>query len=246
SGPLSMKKVCKKLDVLHPTPSTFIPTPEMKTFEMIDRPVTSTFTAHYDMVQAEVMWLKKSNDLNIDEAANVRIFNEYFGGGMSSIVFQEIREAKALAYSTYSYYAQGSKLGDNDRVMAYVGTQSDKMKDGIIAMNVLLNELPVDEKKFENGKKSLMQGLETSRILKTSILFDYDKTTKLGLNEDRLKLVTAKLQSLKMDDVVKFHSDKVKGDYTYAVLGDRSKIDTEYLKTLGEVKELTLEELFGY
>ncbi|PCJ67175.1 MAG: peptidase M16 [Bacteroidetes bacterium] len=246
SGPLSMEGLIKVLDVNHKAPEEFLTTPSLKEFDMEDTDGNSVFFAHYDMVQAEVMWLKKSNKYAVEEGADIQMFNEYFGGGMSSIVFQEIREAKALAYSTYSFYSSAGKLGKNNTVLAYVGTQSDKMKDGIEAMNILLNDLPLEQKNFDNAKQALKQNLETSRILKTSILFNYDNAQKLGLKEDIRKATGKRLESITLDDVKKFHETKVKGNFTYIVLGDREKIDQDYLSTYGNVKELSLEQLFGY
>ena len=245
SGPLTMNELTSKLKEVHQTPKEFLATPEIKDFKMLENKGGTLF-AHYDMVQSEIMWLKKSTEFMVNEAAEISMFNEYFGGGMSSIVFQEIREAKALAYSTYSYYAAASKLGETNSVLAYVGTQSDKMKEGIEAMNILLNDLPEDQKTFDNGKQALKQGLETSRILKTAILFNYDNAIKLGLTEDSRKMTLDRLEKLTIQDVKNFHSNKIKGDFTYIIVGDRAKIDLDYMKQFGPVKEVSLEQLFGY
>jgi predicted Zn-dependent peptidase len=245
SGPLAMDALTTKLTAVHKTPANFIEIPEKREFEMIDNN-SGTYYAHYDMVQAEIMWLKKSSKFDVNEEADIDMFNEYFGGGMSSIVFQEIREAKALAYSTYSYYAAANKLDENNSVVAYVGTQSDKMREGIEAMNILLTDLPEDKKTFDNGKQALKQGLETSRILKTSVLFNYDNALKLGLKEDNRAATMERLEQLTMDDVKKFHESRVKGDFTYIVLGNKEKINLEFMSKFGEVKEVSLEELFGY
>ena len=120
------------------------------------------------------------------------------------------------------------------------------MKEGIEAMNELLTTLPEDQKTFDNGKKALKQNLETSRILKTSILFDYDQTLKLGEKEDMRKLTSERLKSISLSDVTAFHKNRIAGDFTYIVLGNRSKIDVEYLAKYGKVTELSLEQLFGY
>lgn len=246
NGPLSLAGLSKKLKKAHKLPKEFLPTPKMRKYEMLDREGDEVFFAHYDMVQSEIMWLKKSTEYDVNEEAQVSMFNEYFGGGMSSIVFQEIREAKALAYSTYSYYSSAGKLGESNTVFAYVGTQSDKMSEAIEGMNILLKDLPLDQKTFENGKNAIQQSLETSRILKSSILFSYDQALKLGMEEDSRKLMRENLETLTIDDVAKFHETRVKGDFTYIVLGDREKIDMEYLKKYGQVRELSLEKLFGY
>ncbi|MBT8326955.1 MAG: insulinase family protein, partial [Bacteroidia bacterium] len=100
--------------------------------------------------------------------------------------------------------------------------------------------------KFQNGKNALMQNIETSRILKTSILFDYDNSLKMGYKEDPRKQMANRLESITMDDVVKFHSEKIQGDYQFAVLGSEESIDFEILKKYGKVEMLPLELLFGY
>ena len=246
SGPLEMKTLNKCLAKYHPKVSEFKVSPELKSFVMQDAENVTVYFTHYDMVQAEIMWLKKSNLLDINEDATISMFNEYFGGGMSSIVFQDIRESKALAYSTYSYYAKGSKLGDHNMVMAYVGTQSDKLGESIIAMNNLLTTLPEDEGKFQNGKNALTQNLETSRILKTSILFNYDNSLKLGYTEDPRIQMANNLKDITMDDIVKFHSEKINVNYQYAIMGSKESLNFDILKRYGKIEELTLEQLFGY
>lgn len=246
SGPLEMKTLKKCLAQYHPKVTDFKESPALKEFVMRDAANVIVYFTHYDMVQAEIMWLKKSNLLDVNENADISMFNEYFGGGMSSVVFQDIRESKALAYSTYSYYAKGSKLGDHNMVMAYVGTQSDKLGESIIAMNDLLETLPVDEGKFQNGKNALQQNLATSRVLKTSILFDYDNSLKLGFKEDPRIQLASRLETITMDDVVKFHNEKIRGNYQFAILGSKESIDFETLERYGKVEELTLEQLFGY
>jgi hypothetical protein len=120
------------------------------------------------------------------------------------------------------------------------------MKEGIEDMKELLTTLPEDQKTFDNGKQELKQNLETSRIIKTSILFDYDQTLKLEKKEDMRKLTSERLKSISISDVTAFHKNRIAGDFTYIVLGNRSKIDVEYLAKYGKVTELSLEQLFGY
>ncbi len=245
NGPRSLAELNSKLTEVHKTAKTMLPTPEMKTFEMKETGGT-VYTTHYDMVQAEVMWVKKSSVYNLDESAKISLYNEYFGGGMSSIVFQEIREAKALAYSTYSSYRPANKLDKNNTVLAYVGTQADKMQEAIKGMNELLTTLPVDQKTFDNGKQSLKQGLATSRILKMNILFDYDQSLKLDVSEDRRVAKREALEAISLDDIIAFHKARINSGYNYAVLGDQEKLNLSFLSTLGNLQTLSLEQLFGY
>ena len=67
-----------------------------------DRNKNSVLFTDYKMVQAETRWIRNSELYDANKEAEVAIFNNYFGGGMGAVVFQTIRESKALAYSTYA------------------------------------------------------------------------------------------------------------------------------------------------
>ncbi|MBR9859551.1 insulinase family protein [bacterium] len=246
NGPLSVEELKQQLNEYHSVPEAFLPSPELTKYAMLDTDEPKVYFVDYDMVQAEIVWLKKSNQFNKEEVPNAKIFNEYFGGGMSSIVFQEIREAKALAYSTFSSYSVASRPDEYNIVLAYVGTQADKLPEAIKAMNLLLTELPESQTAFLTAKTALRQNLESSRILKMSILFDYDKNQKLGYTEDSRKQLATELSEMTMEDVIEFHNTKLSGNYVICVLGSKDKVDMDVLAEYGEVIILSLEEIFGY
>ena len=110
--------------------------------EFIEQPMDKpmVYVVDYDMKQAEVMMLAKGDKLNVDKYAIIKYHNEYFGGGMSSIVFQEMRESKALAYSVYSVYRSPSDSSKSHYTMAYIGTQADKLAEAMTGMTDLLNK----------------------------------------------------------------------------------------------------------
>ena len=50
-----------------------------------------------------------------------------------------------------------------------------------------------------------------------------------------------------MDDLLATHAKWIKGrTYNYSVLGDTKDLDMNFLRTLGPVKILSLEDIFGY
>src|SRR5690606_21316689 len=100
----------------------------------------------------------------------VSLFNEYYGGGMGSIVFQTIRESKALAYSTYAYFGMPSRKEYKNSIVGYVGTQSDKLAEAAVAMQELLNDLPQNDKNVTTAKDALRKSLATQRITQESIV----------------------------------------------------------------------------
>ena len=100
----------------------------------------------YDMVQANIMMLSKDQVFDKDLLPYSQVFGDYFGGGMSSIVFQEIREARALAYSAFASYYPPAKADESNYNFGYMAVQADKLEASITAMRELLNDMPQSRK----------------------------------------------------------------------------------------------------
>ena len=247
-GPQELKGLNSILAKEHKTPKVALSIPKPVEFTRQDTKENKVLFVNYDMVQAEIMWLSKTVDgYNPAMTPMITLFNEYFGGGMSSVVFQTIRESKALAYSTYSRYLQPSKKNDPYYIMAYVGTQSDKMNEAVPAMNELLNDMPQAENMFEAAKGSLINGIETQRTNDADIIFSYVANEKLGLTKDINKDVYESLPKITLKDVVNFQQTTYKNKpFTYCVMGSKDKIKMDDLSKYGKVTEVSLEEIFGY
>src|SRR6202008_2285274 len=99
----------------------------------------------------------------------VSLFNEYFGGSMGSLVFQEMRESRALAYSVRSKYETASRKEDPNYISSYIGTQADKILEAVDGMNELLDKMPKSDVLFETSKQSLIESISTTRITKSSV-----------------------------------------------------------------------------
>ena len=79
------------------------------------------------------------------------------------------------------------------------------------------------------------------------MLYQYIRNKELGLTVPREKLVYDKVGQLTMYDLLATHEDWVKGrTYHYAITGDVKDLDMKFLSTLGPVKVVSSEEIFGY
>src|SRR5690606_8195456 len=125
-GPSTQEELLADLNTHHLLPDQLQPAPAPVEFSMPDIVKPVVYWTDYDMVQAEIAMHAKGPVFDPAVAPQSRMYNEYFGGNMSSIVFQEIREAQGLAYAVLAGYSQPQKVGDHDRFFAYVGTQADK------------------------------------------------------------------------------------------------------------------------
>ena len=246
-GPLPLDQLVSSLKTIHTVPAKFAAESKKKEFKQIQLDKTQVLFANYDMVQAETRWIRNTDVYNADKTTLIDVYNNYFGGGMGSIVFQTIRESKALAYSTYGYYVSPQKKDEDYYIMNYVGSQADKFNESTTAMNELLTTLPSIEGNLNLAKNQVRKDIQTERITQDGIIFNYLRSKDLGLKEDIRKKVYTQVDNIKMSDVEKFHNQYFKAKpYTYAVVASDKKVTMDQLKKLGEVKVLTLEEIFGY
>ncbi|SIP86589.1 Predicted Zn-dependent peptidase [Chryseobacterium sp. RU37D] len=246
-GPKSGNELASSLALIHKVSNSLKDMPKSKTFTQIPTDKNKVLFAHYDMVQAEVFWVRNGEAYNSQITPTVSLFNNYFGGGMGSVVFQTIRESKALAYSTYSYFSLPSKKEDKDMIMAYVGTQADKFNESTAAMNELLTTLPKSDQLFETAKSGLKKSIASERISQDEIIFTYLRAQKLGNNTDIRKYTYEQAPQLTFADIDNFHDKEMKGkNFTYCLVASQDKVNEADMQKLGEVKKLNLTEIFGY
>ncbi|MBP9793079.1 MAG: insulinase family protein [Flavobacterium sp.] len=246
-GPTPLPNLVGKLNTLHKVPITFTPTPAAKEFKQIAQTSNQVLFTDYDMVQAETRWIRNTETFDPNKSTLVNVFNNYFGGGMGSLVFQTIRESKALAYSTFGFYVAPQKKEDQYYMMSYVGSQADKFKEATVAMNELLTTLPEVPTNLDLAKIQVKKDIQTERITQDNIIFNYLNAKQLGLKEDARKKLYSSVDAIGMNDLKNFHKNYFSGKpYTYAIVASEKKVSVEDMKKLGEVKKITLEEIFGY
>ncbi len=246
-GPTPVYNVVSQLKTLHQVPANFAVAAPAKTFKQEVSAKNQVLFADYDMVQAETRWIRNTETYNPEKTTMVNVFNNYFGGGMGSLVFQTIRESKALAYSTYGYYVQPQKKDQDYYLLGYVGSQADKFNDATVAMNELLTKMPELPKNLELAKNQVKKDIQTERITQDGIIYNYLNAKNLGLNDDIRKKMYETVDKITMADVKKFHQNYFSGKpYTYAIVASEKRVSMDDMKKLGEVKKLSLEEIFGY
>ncbi|MBQ2373018.1 MAG: insulinase family protein [Bacteroidales bacterium] len=216
--------------------------------EAVPTPSSKVYLAQYDAKQ--IYYLQYSNNeekLDLDSDPYIKLYNEYFGGGMNAIVFQEMREARGLAYSASGRLLEPEYKDDSYKYFAFIATQNDKMQTAIEAFDEIINDMPVSETAFNIAKEALTTKYRTERITGRNILRSYQNARDMGITEPRSKKIYEKLPELTLEDVKNTQEKWVKDrTYCYGILGDIKNLDTDYLKTLGTVEVLTLEDIFGY
>lgn len=184
---------------------------------------------------------------NPKDLAIIYLFNEYFDGSMGGVVFQEMRESRALCYSSWAGYAAPAYKGETNYFTKGVMSQNDKLRECILTLDTLCNKMPVSQAAFENAKNAVIKQIEQRRIVRDGVLWAYINYMNLGWDHDMYEEIYQEVQKLTLDDVIKFQEEHVADrTYRYMILGDPKELDMKFLKTLGPVKKLSLKDIFVY
>jgi predicted Zn-dependent peptidase len=246
-GPLSAGEITKIINEKHATGATLQPTPASYPFVEQVTNENKVLVANYDAKQIYMSMRHKGGafDKSIEPVRN--LYNFYFGSGLNSIVFQEMREARGLAYSAGAGYNRPGRPDLSYWIFTFIATQNDKMMDAINAFNDILNDLPESEKSFQLAKENIITNIQTERILRDEVLWNYLNAKRFGYSTDARKEFYEKTPAMTMKDVLDFQTKYIKNKpLTYCILGDIKDLDLDALKKIGSVTILTQEEIFGY
>ena len=234
------------LNTHHKIPETLKDYPPAKEYKQLATGKNVYFT-DFDMVQSEMYFIAKGEQFDAKKMALSIVFNSYFGQGFSSVVLQEIRESKGLAYAASAGYLPSSKKEDYDRTYAYIGTQANKVPEAVEAMLNLLNNMPEAEQQFITAKESALKQIASQRITKSNIFWNYESLQKRGIDHDNREEMYKEIQNMTMADVSEFFANNIKGqDYSVSVIGNKKDMDMKALKKLGKVHEMDIDYLFNY
>ncbi len=247
-GPMSEKDFSASISKIHKTPKNLLDVPFGMDYMEQPTPETEILLAPYDAKNIYmVQYSNSERDWDPSHAAVISLFNEYFGTGMNGIVFQELREARGLAYSAAAVYNQPSRMGHKEDAYTYIATQNDKMMDCVDEFNKLIADVPQSEAAFNLAKESLMKKLASRRITRYNVLSRYLAAQEMGLDYDINSKVYEALPKLYLFDIVDFEKETMAGKpYRYLILGDEKELDMERLEKIAPVRRVTLEEIFGY
>jgi predicted Zn-dependent peptidase len=175
-----------------------------------------------------------------------RFYGEYMGGSMGSVVFQEIRESRSLAYSAGAFYSDASWRGDSNALMAFLGTQADKTPEAIEVLLQIVKEMPAAEARRANVSRSIDEAYRTGRVGFRGIPGTVLSWRRLGLEGDPRPWNWEKSRAITLEDLVGFAGRWRTAPYTVTIVGDTSRFDRARLEKFGEVVEVNPDDLFAW
>ena len=185
-----------------------------------------------------------------DQAACI-LFNEYFGGSMNGIVFQEIREFRSLGYSTRGYFSYDIFNINPSFLYGYLGTQCDKTYDGVEAMRDLMVEFPERPDKLAPAIEQKVAARNSSYCGFRDIPSFVHSNMEIGWDRDHRADITNQISRLTLDDLRAFHNKYVKGrPLVVEITGNAKKFDPKaVVKLLGndaKLIEVKFDQMFKF
>ena len=215
-----------------------------------DRPVVYV----YDMPDARQTLFITYEQLGVLPTRESRIpatlFTDYFGGGMSSVLFQEVREFRSMAYTTGARLLYRTRLlHPNSPVSLFTvtGTQGDKTMNAVALVDSLFNNMPIMEKTFEAVRQEAINEIYSDFPSFRTMGMRIAALRKAGYTTDNNTGLAALLRNASLDDMRTFYESHVKNNGNHRVIGivgNKKKLDLEALAKYGEVVILKEKDLF--
>ncbi len=248
-GPESVASLKSIVSSNHAMPSKYKKCPKNKEITPLQVKEPTVYFVDFDAEQVRLRSFFRSVKYDLSMLPVVNLYNEYFGGSMNAIVFQEMREKRSLAYSAWGGYVSPGRPNGFFNNQTFIGTQNDKVIDALTAFNELYEQMPVAQANFDLAKEASLSGIRTARTSKFGIISNYLGYEKMGYDTKKPinQMLFNAYQTLTINDIVNFNNKYLKGQkMNYMLLGREKDMDFDALKKYGKIKKLTLEDIFGY
>jgi len=245
TGSLPLEEVKRILETHHPLNEELRDPPP---YRFLRARVPATDTIYFldkEAAQAQVRIEFGSGIFSEAMLTPAALYNEYFAGGMSGIVFQELREARALAYSAGALYHVGTRINDENLMIGAAGCQADKTPETVAAFIEIIDNLPQSPERFDEAVASLDNQYRTSKIGFRSVLGAVRGWERRGLEPDPRAERFAELHEAEFDLLDNFHQERVHDRAKLiSIVGDKSRVDMAALAEYGDITEVTVDDIF--
>ena len=247
-GPMGTQEMAAAVTENHKTMAELKAVPEGNHYEMQPTPENEILIAPYNAKNIYMRMIhNEQREWNPEEAAVKAVFNEYYGGGMNTIVFQEMREARGLAYNAFAAYMEPNYKDQPEYFFTHIITQNDKMMDCVHHFLEILDEMPQSEQAFGIAKDALTKRLASMRTTKFGLINAWLSAQQRGIDYDLNERIYNALPNITLQDIVAFEQEQMaQKPYRYVILGNEKELDMKAIKELGPIKRVSTKEIFGY
>lgn len=181
-----------------------------------------------------------------DEAL-LRLWSQYIGGGMSSLLFQEIREFRSMAYATGGQDITPNRVRHRDYpsgFIAYLGTQGDKTMQALAVLDSLMTQMPMNEQSLLTARQEVMNDINNSYPTYRQLPNFVSSFRMAGYTSDPRSNIASIVPTLTAADVTDFYEQHIRQQPRVVfIVGNKRKLDLQQLSRYGQVVELKKRDI---
>ncbi len=181
------------------------------------------------------------------DRARLQMWGEYFGGDMSSVLFQEVREFRSMAYAAQgvAMTPQLARSTTPSGYMALVATQADKTMQVIGLLDTLFNDMPVNKGNMPLAKLNLANEINNSYPTFRGMPLIVSLSERIGYNRDANMVLGEQLSTLDDEEILKFYQERIQGKpYQLMIVGNVKKLDLKALARYGTIVKVKKADIF--
>lgn len=201
-----------------------------------------------DVSQSIVYAYIKGNAVNDPEARCAsKLFSGYFGGDMSSLMFQEIREFRSYAYRVNGRYHLPSMLSKHEPgyFQAMFSTQSDKTVDALTIFHNLIRQMPEKPERIPAIRQNIRNEVNNAFPPLRDISERLARMQKEGFDKDPNRMLLEYIDRMDMKDVMNFYREQIAGaPVIYAIVGNAKQIDLKQLAAFGKIVKVKINDIY--
>ncbi len=218
--------------------------PVKKEYRIYTEPVVY-FMNDKKAIQSKNYFFIPGDQVNENEKAYLNSFHDYLDGGMQSVIFQEVRELRSLAYSSGAAVYNPFYPDEKTSLIAYVGTQADKTKEAVDIMHQIICNPPDKSDRIELVRKSLIQSINSNKAGFRTISQKVASLCKRNYLTDPEKNWVETYKTMNFNDIVSFYNKQFYNKpVVTTIIGDESLIGKDWMKTYGKIIEVRKKDIF--
>ena len=225
----------------HPTPDNAIPLQEYQ----------EPLVYIYDMPKARQTYIgiygSIKPNLTEKEESQLRLWSQYMGGGMSSMLFQEIREFRSMAYSTGGWDITPNRARHRDYpsgYVAYLGTQGDKTMLALAVLDSLITQMPLDEQRVMTARQEIVNDINNNYPSYRQLPNFVSSYRMSGYTDDPRSDIARIVPTLTSSDMMDFYHQNIQQHpHVVFIVGDKRMLDMQKLATYGKIVELKKDDI---
>ena len=193
------------------------------------------------------LYLPLSSVKSDREKTLLELWGEYFGGDMSSVLFQEVREFRSLAYASQGIVVtpKWANSSDPSGFVAIVGTQGDKSMQAISLLDSLLSDMPINSENMRVAQQSLLNDVNNSYPSFRGKAILVPAQQRYGYTCDANTALVELLPSMTQADVESFYRQQVKDKpYQLMIVGNVKNLDLKMLSQYGTIVKVKKDDIY--